>query len=112
MDNTLNSVIKKIEEDYKGMIQPDGRNYLEVNISQKAAEMGLSEIEECYRDTFAIVPLQGPVAGMKVRIDGRTFVNYDQFDSGVAVPNTVSRYSNLKYTPYTAQNSMICNFNH
>ena len=111
MKNNLNTVIKKIGEDYRGLLQADGRNYVEVNISQKAAELGLTEIEECYRDVFAIVPIERPVDGMKVRIDGRTFVNYDQFDSGVAVPNYVSRHSNLEHRPYTAQNSMICNFN-
>ena len=110
MKNNLNAVLHKIEEEYRGNIQADGRNYLEVNISQKAAELGLTEIEECYRDVFAIVPLQRPVDGMKVRIDGRTFVNYDQFDSGVAVPNFVSANADLNHKPFAAQHSMICNF--
>lgn len=110
MKNNLNAVIHKIEEEYGGNIQPDGRNYLEVNISHKAAELGLSEIEECYQGVFAIVPLQRPVDGMKVRIDGRTFVNYDQFDSGVVVPNYVSVHADLNHKPYSAQHSMICNF--
>lgn len=110
MKNKLNAVINKIEEEYKGNIQADGRNYLEVNISHKGAELGFPEIEECYKDVFAIVPLQRPVDGMKVRIDGRTFVNYDQFDSGVAVPNYVSVHADLSHKPYAAQHSMICNF--
>lgn len=111
MDNNLNTVIQKIAEEYKDIIQADGRNYLEVSISQKAAEMGLADIEECYQNVLAIVPLQGPVDGMKVRIDGRTFVKYDQFTSGVAVPYFVSQNADLTHKPYTAQNSMICNFN-
>ena len=111
MSNKLNIVLEKIGEDYQNILQADGRNYVEINISQKAAELGFKDIEECYRDVFAIVPIGGPVEGMKVRIDGRTFVNYDQFDSGIAVPNYVSRNADLNRKPYTAQNSMICNFN-
>ena len=111
MDNNLNTVLERIGDDYRDILQADGRNYLEVNISRKAAELGFTDIEECYKDVLAIVPIVGPVEGMKVRIDGRTFVNYDQFDTGVVVPSHISRHSTLNYRPYTAQNSMICNFN-
>lgn len=110
MKNNLNAVLNKIEEEYRDIIQADGRNYLEVSISQKASELGFPEIEKCYKNVFAIVPLQHPVKGMKVRIDGRTFVKYHQFDSGVAVPNYVSEQAELAYRPYAAQHSMICNF--
>lgn len=110
MKNNLNAVLEKIEADYRENIQADGRNYLEVSISRKAAEMGFSDIEECYKDVYAIVPLQRPVNGMKVRIDGRTFVNYNQFASGIVVPNYVSENSNFSYRPYAAQHSMICNY--
>jgi hypothetical protein len=47
---------------------------------------------------------------MKVRIDGRTFVNYAQFESGIAVPNYVARQVDLPNRAYIAQDSMICNF--
>ena len=47
---------------------------------------------------------------MKVRIDGRTFVNYVQFDSGVAVPNYIAEDSELPYRAYAARDSMILNF--
>ena len=112
MENNLNIVLEKIGDDYKDVLQADGRNYMEVSISQKAAELGLTDIEECYKDALAILPIDGPVEGMKVRIDGRTFVNYVQFDTGVVVPNHISQFSTLNHSPYTAQNSMICNFNH
>ena len=111
MKNNLNEVIHKIEQDYDNLLQADGRNYLEVDISSIASKMGFGDIEECYRNVFAIVPLREPVDGMKVRIDGRTFINYDQFQSGIAVPNFVSRHASLSHTPYSAQNSMILNFN-
>ena len=110
MKNNLNAVIEKIGEDFKDLIQEDGRNYLEVSISGKAGELGLSDIQECYHNVFAIVPIKQPVEGMKVRIDGRTFVNYQQFDSGVAVPGYVADYAGLPHRPYDVQNSMICNF--
>jgi len=47
---------------------------------------------------------------MKVRIDGRTFVNYAQFDSGIAVPHYVARQVDLPHRAYVAKDSMICNF--
>jgi hypothetical protein len=111
MNKSLDSVIQEIEDEYRELIQADGRNYIEVSISGKAQEMGFSDLEECYRHACAIVPIKRPVEGMKVRIDGRTFVNYQQFVSGVAVPDYVSRHTGFEYRPYKAQNSMICNFN-
>jgi hypothetical protein len=111
MNKYLNSVIQEIEDDYRELIQADGRNYIEVSISDKAQEMGFSDIEASYRYATAIVPIKQPVDGMKVRIDGRTFVNYHQFLSGVAVPHYVSKATGFDHRPYKAQNSMICNFN-
>lgn len=111
MKNDLNAVIKKIGEDFRELIQADGRNYVEVSISGKAGELGLADIEQCYHNVFAIVPIKRPVDGMKVRIDGRTFVNYQQFDSGVAVPGFVADNTSIPHKKYGVQNSMICNFN-
>ena len=110
MVNNLNAVIEKIGEEFSDLIQEDGRNYLEVSLSRKAGELGLTDIEQCYDNVFAIVPIKHPVDGMKVRIDGRTFVNYQQFDSGVVVPGYVAEYTDLPHRPYAVQNSMICNF--
>jgi hypothetical protein len=58
-----------------------------------------------------IVPLKEPQPGMKVRIDGRTFVNYAQYDSGIAVPGHVARNTSRPYAKFVPEDSMICNFN-
>jgi hypothetical protein len=47
---------------------------------------------------------------MKVRIDGRTFVNYAQFESGVVVPGFVAKAAGLKYKTFIPLDSMILNF--
>jgi len=82
MKNNLSKVIAKIGEDYKGNIRSDSRFYIEVSIAGTAGQLGFADIEACYKDAYAIVPLKQPMGGMKVRIDGRTFVNYSQFDWG------------------------------
>ena len=51
-------------------------------LDQKAAESGFSEVIIRYRNVCVIAPLKQPVNGMKVRVDGRTFVKYHQFESG------------------------------
>ena len=110
MKSTLSKILTKIGQDHKDNISDDSRFYLEVSIAQKAAELGFPEIKKQYKNAYAIVPLKFPVEGMKVRIDGRTFVNYAQFESGVAVPHYVARQVDLPHRPYTAKDSMICNF--
>jgi hypothetical protein len=110
MTDNLGNVLTKIGEDYKENISKGSRHYLEINIARKAAELGLSEAQSQYTDVYAIVPLKHPVSGMKVRIDGRTFVNYAQFGSGVIVPNYVAKQVDLPHRAYTANDSMICNF--
>ncbi|MGD8294427.1 MAG: hypothetical protein PVF37_22130 [Desulfobacterales bacterium] len=109
--NRLNEVLAKIGEAYQENIQKDSRHYLEVSIAQHADEMGYSDVKERYHDVYAIVPLKRPVSGMKVRIDGRTFVNYAQFDSGIVTPQYVANEVTLPHTSYIANDSMICNFN-
>jgi hypothetical protein len=79
MIDNLNKVIAKIGEEYKDNINRDSRHYLEISIAKKAAKMSFSEAEAQYKNVYAIVPLKRPVSGMKVRIDGRTFVNFAQF---------------------------------
>ena len=110
MEDNLSKVLRKIGEEYKDNIRDDSRFYMEVSIADKAEELGLADIMACYRDAFAIVPLKHPVDGMKVRIDGRTFVNYSQFDSGVVVPQYVASQVDLPRRAYVAQDSMICNY--
>ena len=110
MSNILNEILSKIGADYKENICDESRFYLEVNIAQKAAELGFAEAKERYRNVCAIVPLKHPVSGMKVRVDGRTFVNYAQFESGIVLPGHIARQSDLPHRDYVAQDSMICNF--
>ncbi len=110
MTNKLSSVLTKIGEEHKENIRDDSRFYLEVSIAQKAAELGFSEVDEQYKDVYAIVPLKSPVGGMKVRIDGRTFVNYAQFECGIVVPHYIAGRVDLPHTTYIAKDSMICNF--
>lgn len=54
--------------------------------------MGYAELKGKYGHTFAIVRLNAPRGGMKVRIDGRTFVNYAEYSSGLAVPGYLARH--------------------
>ena len=110
MTNNLSEVLRKIGDDYKDKILDNSRHYREVSIAQKADELGFADISECYKDAHAIIPLKHPIEGMKVRIDGRTFVNYSKFDSGVVVPQYVARQVNMHRKSFVPQDSMICNF--
>ena len=110
MSTYLREVVIKIGEDYKKIISNDSRHYLEISLAQKAAELGFSDAKERFRDVYAIVPLKQPVSGMKVRIDGRTFINYAQFESGVVAPRYVASQVDLPHRAYIAKDSMICNF--
>jgi hypothetical protein len=110
MTNNLSAILNQIGEDYRENIREDSRHYVEINIAERAAELGFSGAEKQYKDVFAIVPLKHPVSGMKVRIDGRTFIGYAQFESGVVVPNYVASQVDLPHRAYTANDSMICNF--
>lgn len=110
MNHSLNSILTKIGEEYKDVIENRSRHYVEVSLARAAAEMGLKEAEEQFQDVYAIVPLKRPLEGMKVRIDGRTFVNYAQFDSGIVVPPYIARQTSMPHQTYAVWDSMICNF--
>ena len=110
MKTELDSIIEKIGQDYENDIMACARNYVEVDIGQTAEQMGHPELKAKYRDVFAVVPLKAPKPGMKVRIDGRTFVNYALFDPGVAVPGYIVKDASMPYQTYIPNDSMICNF--
>jgi hypothetical protein len=110
MSNQLADVLKKIGEEFKEVISDRSRDYLEVDIGKKAESLGYPGLEEKYRDVDAVVPLKQPVPGMKVLIDGRTFVNYAQLESGVVVPGYVAREADLPFRTYEASDSMVRNF--
>jgi hypothetical protein len=110
MNDKLIQVLSHIGDEFKGAISKSSRFYREVDIGKRAEKLGLGDIGECYKGVYAIVPLRQPVSGMKVRIDGRTFVDYAQFDSGVVVAGYVAREAGLPYKTFVANDSMIRNF--
>jgi len=109
MDKKIDLVISAIGDTHHEKIAGDARHYLEVNIGKTARGLGFKDIADKFKDAYAIVPLARPVPGMKVRIDGRTFVNYAQYDSGVAVPGYVAQDGALPHKAYVPNHSMILN---
>lgn len=110
MDNQIKELLKHIELKFGGKILRGARNYLEVNLAEQARKLGYGDIGEKYKTACAIVPLKNPLPGMKVRIDGRTFVNYAEYDSGIAVPGYLAKASGKNYRTFVPNDSMICNF--
>ena len=110
MNHKIDDILVTIGEEFSEDIQSGARHYLEVDIGRKADELGRPEIGEKFQKVYAVVPLKEPTEGMKVRIDGRTFVNYAQFESGVVVPGFVAKAAGLKYKTFIPLDSMILNF--
>ena len=110
INEKLQRVIHSFALDYQTDIEPASRFYQEVSIGRQAGKIGYPDIEKAYRNVYAVIPLKHVLRGMKVRIDGRTFVDYAQFESGVAVPGYVARKMNVPFQKYTPHDSMILNF--
>jgi hypothetical protein len=110
MDDRVDKLLEHIEETYCGKIQRGARHYMELNLGEQARRLGFADLGEKYKDAHAIIPLKVPQKGMKVRIDGRTFVNYAEYDSGMAVPVFLAKASTKKFRTYVPNDSMICNF--
>ena len=110
MRNNLDEVLMKIGKKYEKNILKGSRNYLEVDIGNQAEKMGYTGLKNKFANVYAIVPLKAPVAGMKVRIDGRTFVNYAEYDTGVAVPGYLAQKAGLPFKEFVPNDSMILNF--
>lgn len=110
MKNQLRDILTEIARNYKENIDSDSRFYIEVSVAQKGAEMGFSDGLEPFKNVRAIVPLKHPLGGMKVRIDGRTFKNYAQFESGIVVPDFIAGQVDWSHKTYVAKDSMIYNF--
>ncbi len=110
MNNRLDELLTAMQTKYQHHSQPDARHYREVDMGREAAELGFADLSEKLSKINAIIPLKHALRGMKVRIDGRTFVNYVQFDSGITLPGHAVGDTGLPYRPYAAQDSMICNF--
>ena len=110
MSVKLNEVLDTIGKEYRKKIQKGSRHYLEVSIGDQAEKLGHADIKEKYKNTYAIVPLKAPQKGMKVRIDGRTFVNYAEHASGIAFPGYLARETGRSFKAFAPNDSMICNF--
>jgi hypothetical protein len=110
MENNLKTVLNNIGETYRESISENSRNYLEVDIGNVAEHLGFADVKEKFNHAYAIIPLKNPANGMKVLIDGRTFVDYAQYDSGVAVPGYIARESGLPHHAYIPNESMVLNF--
>ena len=109
-DRDLINLLDQIGELYRPMIMKGSRHYLEVSVGKQAQMLGYAGIEEKYGNTCVIVPLRTPQRGMKVRIDGRTFVNYAEHASGIALPGYLAREVGRSFTRFIPNDSMICNF--
>ena len=110
MNTQLNDVLDLIADKFEDIIQRGSRHYLEVSIAKEAGNLGYADLKIKYRNSYAIVPLKAPQEGMKVRIDGRTFVNYAECPSGIAVPGFLAREAGKSYKTFVPNDSMICNF--
>ena len=110
MDNHIDELLKHVEETFGSIIQRGARHYLEVNLADQARKLGFEDFGEKYKTACAIIPLKAPQRGMKVRIDGRTFVNYAEYDSGMVVPEYLAKASGRNFRAFIPNDSMICNF--
>ena len=110
MNIRLIDLLNDIGEKYKKNIQKGSRHYLEVSIGKHAERLGHADLKEKYKNTYAIIPLSVPQKGMKVRIDGRTFINYAEHRSGMAIPGYLARDTGFSFKKFMPNDSMICNF--
>lgn len=110
MNTQLTDIINHLEASYSDDLLPGSQYILEIDLGREAERMGYPELGQRLRGTEAVVPVKTPVAGMKVLIDGRTFVNYAQYGSGIAVPGSVASEIALPATPYHPEDSLIRQF--
>jgi hypothetical protein len=110
MNEHLKETLNNIGEEFRPDIDAKSRFYLEIDIGERAGRLGFSDVKDRFDKTYVIVPLKRPRAGMKVRIDGRTFINYALFDSGIVAPGYVAKESELPYRTFIPNDSMIKNF--
>lgn len=110
MNTTIDRVLASIAEEHAAHMTGASRFYREVHIGRQAAKLGLDDIDDDIRDSHAIVLLKEPGGGMKVRIDGRTFVDYAQSEGNVVVPGYVAGRATGPFRSYTAEDSMVLMF--
>jgi hypothetical protein len=107
MGNALAEVLMKIAEEYRDEISVGSGTFLELDIGEEAAKLGYSNIAEAYRGIAAAVPLKRPLNGMKVMMDGRTFVDYAQLETGIIIPRYVAEEAALPNKHYEAPESIV-----
>lgn len=110
MDTQLTKLITHLAIKYDRTIHPGSQYILEVDLGHEAEQIGYGDLGKRLRGVEAVVPVKEPAPGMKVLIDGRTFINYAQYDSGIAVPEFVARDIDLPATRYTPGDSLIRQF--
>ena len=106
----IEKILKSIGEEFEGRIEKGARHYIEVSIGKRAGKLGFTNLKDRYKNTYAIIPLSEPQGGMKVRIDGRTFINYAEYPSGIAVPGYLAKKAGKSYKTFIPNDSMICNY--
>jgi len=110
MNRNLNKVLESIADEYRNVVLSGARNYIEIDIGKRAELLGYPELKQRYNQVNAIVPIKDPEEGMKVRIDGRTFVNYARYDTGIGVPGYVAKDAGIEHEAFVANENMILNF--
>ncbi len=110
MKKQLQKVLEYIQNEHQSHSMKDARHYLNVDIGKVALKLGFKKLVEKYADRQVVVSLKEPQPGMKVRIDGRTFVNYAEYSDGFAVPLHIARKAGIPFKPFKANDSMILNF--
>lgn len=110
MNKQLKKVLEHIKIENKHLAMAGARNYLNVDIGQVARKLGFQDLTKKYLNREVVVAIKEPEPGMKVRIDGRTFVNYVEYSDGFAVAAHIAEKAGVASKPYTANDSMILNF--
>ena len=110
MNRKLTDVLNSIADEYRNDVQNGARNYIEIDIGKRAEALGYLDLKQKYQKVNVIVPIKQPEAGMKVRIDGRTFVNYARYDAGIGVPGYVAKDAGIKHETFVPNEHMILNF--
>jgi hypothetical protein len=110
MNRNLNKVLDSIADEYRNIVLNGSRNYIEIDIGKRAEILGYPELKKQYNHVNAIVPIKQPEGGMKVRIDGRTFVNYARYGAGIGVPGYVAKEAGIQHDTFVSNEHMILNF--
>jgi hypothetical protein len=107
MSNELSELLTRIADEYKEEISAESGTFLELDIGKEAEKLGYSKLAEKYRGIAAAVPLKRTLNGMKVMMDGRTFVDYAQLETGVVIPRYIAKEAALPTKHYEAPESIV-----